>query len=254
MQDAIAEGAAESLNLDFARLTDYIRIKEQRIGSSFDYRVKEDAGKGPEGLMEIKNVDSLQFIRNWKEDDSLIEAPPYIELQVQHQLLVSGMPYAYLVALIGGNALKYTKRNRDEAVGRVILRKVAEFWQMIRDDRPPPPDFSRDAKLIASLYNKSNPGETIDLSGNVIADELVYYFTTTQESIALMQRKLDEYKARMLEIIGTAERVTGSKWTLSAKEVAPTHGKLITQEMVGTYINQRKGFRRFAITLKKEEK
>jgi predicted phage-related endonuclease len=252
LQDVIAEGAAERLNLDFARLKDYIRIKEARIGSSFDFKVI--GNDQIEGLMEVKNVDSLQYSRNWKEEDSLIEAPPHIELQVQHQLLVSGMPYAYLVALVGGNTLKITKRDRDEAVGRVILKKVAEFWTMVRDDRPPPPDFSRDAKLIAALYNKSNPGEAIDLSGDKKADELIYYYSSTQESISLMERELDKYKAQMLEIIGTAEKAVGSRWTISAKEVAPTAGKLVTQDMVGTYINQRKGFRRFAVTIKREEK
>jgi predicted phage-related endonuclease len=254
LQDAIAFGASESLNLVHARLTDYIRIKEDRVGSSFDYKVRENNGEGPEGLMEVKNVDGLQYVRNWKEDDGLIEAPPHIELQVQHQLLVSGMPYAFLVALVGGNTLKITRREFDGNVGRIILKKVAEFWAMVRDDHPPPPDFSRDAKLIASLYNRSNPGEVIDLSGSTKADELVFYFASTQESVALMQREIDKYKAQLLELIGTAEKAVGSKWAISAKEVMPTPGKEVTQDMVGTFINQRKGFRRFAINLKKEDK
>jgi len=252
LQDAIADGAVEELGLKgCVRLMDYIRIPEHRVGSSFDYKVTDESG---DGILETKNVDSLQFHQNWKEEDGLLEAPPHIELQVQHQLLVSGMPFAYLVALVGGNTLRHTKRVKDEAVGRVILRKVAEFWQMVRDDRPPPPDFTRDAKLIAALYNKSNPGEVIDLSGDQKADELVYYFHSAQESVALMQRKIDEYKAQMLEIIGTAEKAVGSKWSISAKEVAGTPGKIVTQDMVGTYINQRKGYRRFAVTLKREEK
>lgn len=253
LQDAIADGAVEELGLgECIRLMDYIRIVEARAGSSFDYKVidkNHDAA-----LMEVKNVDSLQFLQNWREYEDLLEAPPHIELQVQHQLLVSGMPSAYLVALVGGNTLKHTRRTRDDAVGRVILRKVAEFWAMVRDDRPPPPDFSKDAKLIAQLYNRSNPGEVIDLTGDQKADELVYYFHSTQESISLMQREIDKYKAQLLEIIGTAERAVGGAWSISAKEVAPSQGKLVTQEMVGTYVNPRKGYRRFAVTLKKEEK
>lgn len=158
------------------------------------------------------------------------------------------------LALVGGNTLKITRRNRDDAVGRVILRKVAEFWAMVHDDRPPPPDFTRDAKLIAALYNRSNPGEVIDMTGDSKANELVFYYASTQESIAVMQREIDKYKAQLLEIIGTAEKAFAEHWSISAKEVAGSEGKIVTQDMVGTYINQRKGYRRFAVTIKKEEK
>jgi predicted phage-related endonuclease len=252
LQDAIAKGVAEDLGLTVRRMNVYIRDTERRIGSSFDFEIIGDP-RGP-GIMEIKNVDSLAYRNNWTDSDGVIEAPPHIELQFQHQLLTADRSWGMIVPLVGGNTVRHTARTRDEEVGNIVLKKVAEFWIAVRDNRPPAPDFTRDAKAIARLYSKSDPGAVIDLSGDV---EMIGYagaYKTAQESKKIEENRLAELKARMLERIGTAEKALMGAMMISAKAVADTPWKLVTPEMVGTVIGGRKGYRDFRVNLKKGEK
>ena len=64
---------------------------------------------------------------------------------------------------------------------------------------------------------------------------------------------MKDVKADVLfkERIGDAEKVIGNGWTISAKAVSDNPGKTITQEMVGTMIGARKGYRDFRINLNK---
>ncbi|WYK04376.1 hypothetical protein DWF04_015295 [Cereibacter sphaeroides f. sp. denitrificans] len=54
-------------------------------------------------------------------------APPHSELQVQHQLLVSGRQWAVIVVLVGGNDLRVTVRTRNEIIIQKIRDRVAAF-------------------------------------------------------------------------------------------------------------------------------
>jgi predicted phage-related endonuclease len=230
----------------------YLRDPDHRVGSSFDFEIVGDE-LGP-GLMEIKNVDSLVYRNNWTDEEGFIEAPPHIELQFQHQLLVSGRAWGLIVPLVGGNTVRVAKRERDEEVGRIILKKVAEFWIAVRENRPPAPDFTRDAKAISRLYSKSDPGKVIDLSGDIEMIGFAGEYKSAQESKRTEEGRLAELKARMLERVGTAEKVLMGAMTISAKAIVDSPGKLITPEMVGTAIGGRKGYRDFRITIKKGEK
>ena len=248
LQDAIAEGVASDFGLTVARLKEYMRRPEYRIGSSFDFLVLPH---GSPGLMEVKNVDSLAYHSTWTDEDGVIEAPPHIELQVQHQMLVSGMPWCLLVALVGGNTIRTTRRERDEAVGKIILKKVAEFWMMVEEDRAPAPDFSRDAAAIARLYRTSDPGSVIDLSLDTEAETLALLYNMAASEEKQVEEKKLSAKARLLQKIGTAEKGLGNGWSVSAKEVKESPGKVITAAMVGTIIGGRKGYRDFRVNIKK---
>lgn len=250
LQDAVARGVAEDTGLNIRRLNAYLRDPDLRVGSSFDFEILSHAD-GP-GIMEIKNVDSLVFRDRWQEDGDFIEAPPHIELQLQHQLLVSGRPWGMLVALVGGNTIKTARRERDEEVGRIILRKVAEFWIAVRENRSPDPDFSRDAKAIARLYSKSEPGLVLDARNDAEMASIALQYEEVRERERKCERAASEFRAMILSRIGLAEKVIGDGWTISAKQVADNPGKVITQEMVGQTIGARAGYRNFRVTMKKE--
>ena len=246
LQPIIANAIAEDYGLIIRPLMGYRQIPEHRIGSSFDYEINSSSD-GP-GVLEIKNVDAIAYRNNWQEDGDSIEAPPHIELQLQHEMLVGGYKWGMIGALVGGNTIKTVRRNFDEAVGKVLLRKVAEFWVMVENNAAPAPDFSRDASVIARLYNRSQEGLVIEADEEICA--LAGMYLGYQDAIKRSEEKRDEFKARLLERIGEAEKVIGENFTISAKEVAPSQGKLITADMVGTYINSRRGFRGFRVTKK----
>ena len=238
LQEAIAVGVAADQGWDVRPMDEYIRLPEQRLGSSFDFAINE------EGILEIKNVDSLVYRDGWLVDGDDIQAPAHIELQLQHQLLVSGRPYGCIAALVGGNRVAIINRQADPAVHQAILNKAAKFWASIEANTPPSPDFVKDAQFIASLYNLAEPGKILDASGDADIASMAKRDKELQEAGKRIDEERAEIKARILMRIGDVEKVIGEGFTVSCGVQGPTQIEA----------HERSGFRRFRITWKKEKK
>jgi len=225
------------------------------LGASFDFSIAEKVpsdgeANGPmgglvngdreTGLLEIKNVDGLQFKKGWIVDGDNVEAPPHIELQVQHQLLVSGRAYAFIGALIGGNNLVLIKREPSEKIHAAIKQKCSEFWKSIDENNPPKPDFETDSKFIASLYNTAEVGKIVDVSEDVEIVKMAEEYRQHGETIKEADKRRDEIKARILTSIGDSEKALGGRFTISAGMVGPAHIEY-----------DRAGYRSFSIRWKK---
>lgn len=254
LEAAIAAGIAEDFGLIVEPFKCYMRIPEVRMGSSFDYKIVGivEGFSGDErardmfrqhgpGIMEVKNVDSLAFRRNWLEDGDEIEAPPYIEFQVQHQLEVADMGWTLLAPLVGGNTPKPVLRERDRELGALIREKVAHFWARVDAGVAPEPDFTKDADTIAQLY-VDNDGSAIDLSDNPhVADLCRAYKAAGEEEKAAKERK-SAAKAELLTIIEAAKSIQADGFKISAgtnKEVFKAYDRAAGQ-MVRISISQLK--------------
>ena len=126
-----------------------------RIGSSFDWKIQVE---GKECLLEIKNVDGLVFRDDWTNPDGTIEPPTHIDLQAQHQMLVSGIDTCYIAALVGGNDLKIIKREANKNIQEMILDKTEKFWQSIESNVAPSPNFEEDAAFIMKMNQDVDEG------------------------------------------------------------------------------------------------
>lgn len=228
LEAAIAYGIAEDYGLVIEPFKVYARIPELRMGSSFDFKIVGivDAFAGDEaardmfrkhgaGIMEVKNVDGLQFRRTWIEDGEEIEAPPHIEAQVQHQLEVAGLNWSLIAPLVGGNTPKVVIRERDAEVCEAIREKVAHFWARVDAGVAPEPDYTKDAGTIGKLYLE-NDGSTVDLSDNPRVAELCkeYKAAGADEKAAVERKKAA--KAELLTIIEAAKSVRADGYKLSA--------------------------------------
>lgn len=228
LEPAIAAGIAEDYGLIVEPFKVYIRIPELRMGSSFDFKVvgivehwtgtevARDLFRehGP-GILEIKNVDGLQFKRAWIDDGEGIEAPPHIEFQVQHQLEVADLGWSMIAPLVGGNTPKVTMRTRDRELGQLIRENVALLWELIAKGTPPKPDFLKDAEVISKLYVNNN-GLEIDLSDNTRLIELcTLYKQAGAEEKAAKERK-DAAKAEILTIVEHAKTIHAGAYKISA--------------------------------------
>lgn len=233
LQDSIAKGIAEDKGWKVRRMEEYIRIPALRMGSSFDFFITEWQPKivapptdhnhspvfavGEPGLLEIKNVDSLQFRDGWLEDaDGNIEAPPHIELQVQHQLAVSGIGVAYIGALVGGNRVTILKRDADQKIINAIREKVVKFWYSISAGIEPQPDFGRDADIIARLYNFVEPGKIFDANNNKQIKMLMQNYKCAAEAEKLATSQKESIKAEVLTLVGDAEKIISTEFSISA--------------------------------------
>ena len=117
LEAAIAELIAEENAFTIEPFKDYIRLPDLRLGSSFDYKIKWDAGNHEEKILEIKNV-SGQFFKSWFNKDNLLEPPYHISLQIQHQL-----PVKTAMFLLGPTLIRngFPKRNKVVAAVEVLV-------------------------------------------------------------------------------------------------------------------------------------
>lgn len=255
LEAAIAYGIAEDHGLIVEPFKVYARISDLRMGSSFDFKIVglADGFTGDEtyrdlfrengpGIMEVKNVDGLQFKRAWIADGAIMEAPPHIELQVQHQQEVADMEWTLIAPLVGGNAPMPFVRMRDRQIGAAIREKTAEFWAMVDSGKAPAPDYAVDGSTIAQLLANDN-GATIDMSDNNRLAEVVALHAAASADFKDAETRKDAAKAEILMIIGENKTVLGTGFKISAGSVKESPGTLIEPHMIGTRIGGRKGYR-----------
>lgn len=249
LEDSIAHGAAETMGWDVEKFDVYMSSPKTRMGSSFDYKInksnKFDPPEDGVGILEIKNVDGVAYRKNWKDDgNGNIEAPEHIELQIQHQMEVADIKWCALVALVGGNTQKIIFRKRDRAIGKDLTKKVAAFWEKVKAGTPPSIDYLKDAEyMIKTLHNQADAGVMLDADDDL--DRLIDEYNITNKELHSINKTKDSLKAQILERSQKASKIFSKYGTISCGMSKESKGKLITQEMVGTYQSPRKGYRMF---------
>lgn len=250
LQDGIAAKFAKDNNWKIARNLHYIQIPKFRLGSSFDCTIQilipRDDDKNhfdiENGLGEVKNVDGLAFKQGWIVEDDYIEAPAHIEIQAQHQMLVSGLKFNYILALIGGNRGIALRREPNEKIFNAIIKESELFWKSIEENNPPQPS-EVDSDFICSLYNNAT-GETMDARGNQTISALASYYKSCQKEESDAEKRKKAAKAKLLPLIGTASKVlVDGGYSISAGMIDETEVEAYT----------RKKYRRFSVNGKGEE-
>ena len=111
------------------------------------------------GVIEIKTASEMQW-REWEED----KIPDMYYAQVQQQLNITGLKYAYIVALVGKKLLwKMVPRN--EQFISIINERVLEFWHnhIVTKLAPLPAGYADDAEILKAQYPNERPGTIIRL-------------------------------------------------------------------------------------------
>lgn len=239
LEAAIAHGIAEEQGWEIRPMKEYMRDPDARLGSSFDFVI---TNLGEPVHLEIKNVDYLAFRDGWIEhDDGSMEAPEHIEMQVQHQMAVSGFKRAYIGCFVGGNRGVVIERHRDEDVIKAIRAKTAAFWKSVDAGEEPDPVMPDDADAVIRLNQYAEPGKILDASSD---EEIARLVTEYREAAATEKNAAEDKevaKARLLEAIGDAEKVLLPDMT-------------ITADMVGKTYGGRKGYRNLRINTRKPTK
>jgi len=253
LQDPIARGIAEDHGVKVRRLSCYARHDSgARMGASFDYEIVGLGGEaasdlrrlyaelGP-GLLEIKNVDGLVFRDDWLTDDDGIEAPAYIEVQLQHQLEVYNREWGVIAALVGGNRPIVVVRRRDREVGKVLVDRINVLWKQVEHQTPPDPDFRRDLKVLAKLYGYAEPGKILDATGNERLLDLAARYKELSAQVKNLDEDRKAIKAELLTLIGDAEKVLlGHGFSISASMIGPKEISYVREGYRDFRINQSK--------------
>ncbi|RAZ83433.1 YqaJ viral recombinase family protein [Cereibacter johrii] len=195
------------------------------MGSSFDWEIltwpDDPLTLCGHGILEVKNTDWLQFRSKWNDDGELM-APPHIELQVQHQLWVSGRQWAAIVVLVGGNDLRMTVRVRNEVIIGKIRDRCAAFWASIDAGTPPDPDYTRDGDAIRALYARPDPRAAMPPETHERAMQLIAAATAAAARKKVAEAEESAAKAEIMDMLREVEVAVfpdGSKvsWKANAK-------------------------------------
>jgi hypothetical protein len=174
-------------------------------------------------------------------------------VQVQHQIAclnANGIDAdsGWLVAMID-NEPRRMKVPRHDGIISAIKEGIAEFWESIELGNEPDPDFSLDGDAITKMFG-TLPRAEVELDSDAASLFARYLDAVATEKLAAKTK--EEIKAELL-FLG-AEKLKGCNQNaekaiircgdhkISITTVEPNFGTEVTQEMVGTRINTRKGY------------
>lgn len=239
LEDGIGEAFAEITGWPNEPFKDYLKCSILRYGSSFDRLMTSGPHKG--SLLEIKLVDYLIFKDEWQWiAEGIGEAPPHIEVQVQHQLMVSGKDHCIILACVA-NELKWIYRKRDEEMINAIESEIADFWKSIEENREPSPNYAQDTSSLCRLYGKSADEEkTLTLEGEESenVDALLEQDKTWKSEIDKLTAMRQSLKAKIWETAGENGRIVteNNKVNLTLTKQGLPKKLTVTEDMVGDEI------------------
>lgn len=123
--------------------------------ANLDFTLTESGSVIP---LEIKNMNAFSA-SDWEEGP-----PSWAECQVQHQLAVTGAPYAYIAALIGGQKLVTHKIERNDEVIAEIETIEREFWENHVLKEIAPPFDEADTETLNLLFPKALHDTPVELT------------------------------------------------------------------------------------------
>ena len=248
LEDAIAHGLAEQFGWRVERHGKSMAHPTVKgMQAKPDYQIVEKGSRG-DGILEVKNVDWLQR-KKWENDE-----PPlgYI-LQLQHQFACSGLRWGRVGYLIGGNESGFNEYEARPTVIAEIERRVTDFWESIRLNKPPPIDFAEDAELVAKIYNEVDKGSTTDMTDNERLLDLCRQYQDWSDEAKAADTTAKALKAEIMSIVEGTELVKCGNFRLKSWTVDQSPDKIITAEDVGTVLKGRAGYRQIKITEKESK-
>ncbi|WP_423378744.1 YqaJ viral recombinase family protein [Burkholderia sp. LMG 32019] len=179
--------------------------------------------------------------------------PEYVQLQVQHQLAVTGKTAAHVAVLLCGQALEVHRIERDDALIGRLIELEARFWRFVETDTPPPADGSESAdRALRHLYPGN--GETIDFSDDRMLSSVFADLVAVRAEIETRQTLEAQFKQTIQQAMGDAIRAvfeTGSVSFKRSKDSSSVDlGRLLADHpsLEQQYATSKPGSRRFLVS------
>jgi putative phage-type endonuclease len=208
---------------------------------------REVIGTDDVQILECKTA-GINGARLWKEG-----VPEYVQLQVMHQLAVTGKQAADVAVLLGGQHLEIHRIERDESMIARLVDLERLFWDYVVSDTPPPADGTDSAEAaLRCLYPEDN-GQTLDLTQHTELAATYLELKAVRQSIAQQETREAQLKQVLQQVMGAATRVEFAEGYISWKKSKDSTGLDVERMLKDKpylqvrYPNIKTGSRRFLI-------
>ena len=173
---------------------------------------REVIGADDVQILECKTA-GINGARLWEEG-----VPEYVQLQVMHQLAVTGKQAADVAVLLGGQQLEIHRIERDESMIDRLVDLERLFWDYVVSDTPPPADGTDSAEAaLRCLYPEDN-GQTLDFSQHTELASTYLELKSVRQSIAQQETREAQLKQVLQQAMGAAARVDFTEGYISWKK------------------------------------
>lgn len=198
-------------------------------------------------ILECKTA-GINGARLWKDG-----VPEYVQLQVMHQLAVTGKQAADVAVLIAGQHVEIHRIERDDFLIGRLMRLEQQFWQYVVTDTPPPADGSASAEIaLRTLFPQDN-GETLDFSQDPSLSAAFDELQAVREILATHEKREAQLKQTIQQAMGDATKATFEAGCVTWKKATDSESvdlKRLLQnhpELQAQYTVIKPGSRRFLI-------
>lgn len=206
---------------------------------------REVTGASDVQILECKTA-GINGARLWKDG-----VPEYVQLQVMHQLAVTGKQAADVAVLICGQELQIHRIERNEELIAQLIALEQQFWGYVEREQEPPADGSDSADLALRCLYPRDSGTTLDWSSDLEMSGVFSDLLAVREVIATQTALEAQLKQRIQQRMGDTSRAvfeTGEvSWKRSKDGTALDTVQLIKDhpELAKAYMFQKPGSRRF---------
>lgn len=198
-------------------------------------------------ILECKTA-GMNGARMWKDG-----VPEYVQLQVMHQLAVTGKQAADVAVLVCGQELRIHRIERDEPMIANLTALERVFWGHVERGEPPRADGSDSADQALRCLFPRDSGATLDLSGDLEMGAAFSDLLAVRQVLAEHNKLEAELKQRIQQRMGEASRAIFEGGDVSWKRARDSNsfdlGRLLRDrpELCVTYAMTTPGSRRFLI-------
>ena len=198
-------------------------------------------------ILECKTA-GINGARLWREG-----VPEYVQIQVMHQLAVTGKQAADVAVLLGGQALEVHRIERNETMIRNLIELERRFWRYVETDQPPPADGSDSADVALRALYPSDSGAILDLSQELEMSAAFSDLLAVRDLLTVNTAREAQLKQRIQQRMGEASKAVFENGDITWKRSKDSQSLDVATltkhhpELVKGYEQAKPGSRRFLV-------
>jgi putative phage-type endonuclease len=168
-------------------------------GLVYESQADLDAGTDQAiAVLELK-TSSWRSPLSWEEG-----VPKLYAAQVQHELMVTGLPMAYLAVLHDGSRFEIYELEAEPEVIAALSELEEDFWRCVQEDTPPAIDSKRSTEeAVRQAYAESIPGAYYTLSDDHVSRARAY--ASLQRQRSAIDAEMVEHRLALMVAMGDHE-------------------------------------------------